>query len=97
MQFSTVEFMSDPVAKAMMESLAKSITAETPQLFGAAMQCMRQSCQQTISKCRQGKRAPCSGYSAHLCLFFGPSILFWALVLNLQLPPLRHNHYRHHY
>jgi|EP01047_Picozoa_sp_COSAG01_P011575 hypothetical protein len=53
--------MSDPAAKAMMESLAHSISAETPALFGAALQCMRQRCQQTISKCRQGRRAPCPG------------------------------------
>lgn len=52
----------DQDAKAMMSSMAQAMlrNAEAPaDALGQLLACMRGPCQQEISKCRQGARAPC--------------------------------------
>ena len=52
----------DRDATAMMGALARSLaaaTADPPAYFSQLTACMRGPCQQEVSKCRQGRRAPC--------------------------------------
>ena len=52
----------DRDATAMMGALARSLaaaTADPPAYFSQLTTCMRGPCQQEVSKCRQGRQAPC--------------------------------------
>ena len=52
----------DRDATAMMGALARSLaaaTADPPAYFSQLTACMRGPCQQEVSKCRQGRQAPC--------------------------------------